>query len=136
MPARYWWQLPERLEVRDSQVPHAGKGLYARDVIPKESRIGRYRGTLYSKADWRRVKKLLPKWRTAYAMQGRKKTVVDGYMMDNHMRWINHSITPNAQAVLFDDARIFIHALRDIQPQEEIFIDYGYDPTLESANDD
>ena len=41
-------------------------------------------------------------------------------------RYINHSCDPNCEASI-DDERIFIHALRDIEPGEELCFDYGFD---------
>jgi SET domain-containing protein len=42
----------------------------------------------------------------------------------NEARWINHSCDPNCETEEEDD-RIFIDALRDIQPGEELFYDYA-----------
>jgi uncharacterized protein len=42
----------------------------------------------------------------------------------NEARWINHSCDPNCEAIEEDD-RIFIYALRKIQPDEELFYDYA-----------
>ena len=39
-------------------------------------------------------------------------------------RWINHACTPNCEADEVD-GRIFIKALADIAPGEELFYDYG-----------
>ena len=43
----------------------------------------------------------------------------------NAARWINHSCEPNCEAVIEDD-RIFIDAIRDIAPGEELFYDYAF----------
>jgi hypothetical protein len=42
----------------------------------------------------------------------------------NSARWINHSCAPNCEAEEVD-GRVFIHALRDIAADEELFYDYG-----------
>lgn len=51
---------------------------------------------------------------------------LDGSVESNPARFINHSCAPNAEAEL-DDDRIWIIALRDIAPGEEITFNYGYD---------
>jgi uncharacterized protein len=51
---------------------------------------------------------------------------IDGSIEANVARFINHSCAPNAEAQL-EDERIWIVALRDIAPGEEITFNYGYD---------
>lgn len=50
--------------------------------------------------------------------------VIDGHVGGNAARWINHSCDTNCEA---DEqgGRVFIKALRDIAPGEELFYDYG-----------
>ena len=52
------------------------------------------------------------------------KHVIDGKQGGNSSRWINHSCKPNCEA---DEqgGRVFIKALRPIEPGEELFYDYG-----------
>ncbi|WP_336297782.1 SET domain-containing protein [Paucibacter sp. XJ19-41] len=38
---------------------------------------------------------------------------------------MNHSCEPNCEADETDDGRVFIKALRDLLPGEELFYDYG-----------
>lgn len=51
--------------------------------------------------------------------------VVDATYGGNVSRWINHSCDPNCEAVIEDD-RIFIEAIREIAPGEELFYDYSF----------
>ena len=51
---------------------------------------------------------------------------VDGDMTWNPARFLNHSCEPNAEAEIFGD-QIWIMALRNIQPGEEITFNYSYD---------
>ncbi len=53
------------------------------------------------------------------------EVVVDAAYRGNASRWINHSCNPNCDAVI-DDGRIFIEAVRDIQPGEELVYDYNF----------
>ena len=61
--------------------------------------------------------------------------VINPEVGGNDARWINHSCDPNCEAVEEDD-RIFIYALRNIQPGEELLYDYHMEldePITESA---
>lgn len=50
--------------------------------------------------------------------------VIDGKYKGNSAKWINHSCEPNLEAEQ-DGDRVFLKALRDIEPGEELFFDYG-----------
>ena len=52
--------------------------------------------------------------------------VVDAAVGGNAARWINHSCDPNCDAVI-DEKRIWIEAIRDIEPGEELAYDYEYE---------
>ena len=51
--------------------------------------------------------------------------VIDAKVGGNAARWINHACDPNCEADETDGGRVFIKALRDLQPGEELFYDYG-----------
>lgn len=51
--------------------------------------------------------------------------VVDASVNGNEARFINHSCDPNCDAVV-DDGRIWIEAIRDIEPGEELAYDYAF----------
>lgn len=124
--------LPPHLEVRRSLIPNAGMGLFARERIVHRQRtdgrlLGRYRGRRFRDRD--AALRGVPDAHLPYLMSGFGGEVIDGFRYDNHMRWANHSETPNAWAHLESDGVIFFRTLRTIEPGEEITIDYGYDPT-------
>ncbi len=50
--------------------------------------------------------------------------VIDAKFGGNSSRWINHACQPNCEADE-QEGRIFIKALRDLEPGEELFYDYG-----------
>src|SRR6185437_930470 len=56
------------------------------------------------------------------------RKVVDGAVNGNESIYINHSCDPNCEAVI-EDGRIFIEAVRTIQPGEELAYDYQYERT-------
>ncbi|MDB4735365.1 SET domain-containing protein-lysine N-methyltransferase, partial [Akkermansiaceae bacterium] len=61
-----------------------------------------------------------------------KKWDLDGSVEWNPARLINHSCEPNCEAIQ-EGKRIYIQALRDIETDEEITFDYGFD--VESYKD-
>ena len=107
-----------RIEVRESGVH--GHGVYAMQSIPKGTRIIEYTGQRVS-------------WEAAPNDEDDPHTfnfglengeVINPEIGGNDARWINHSCDPNCEAIEEDD-RIFIDAMRDIQPGEELFYDYA-----------
>ena len=58
--------------------------------------------------------------------------VIDANVDGNVARWINHSCAPNCEAVLEENSKgkgrkdkVFIEAIRDIEPGEELTYNYG-----------
>ncbi len=51
---------------------------------------------------------------------------IDGNTLKNTARYINHSCDPNCQTEQFGNT-IWIVAIKDIQPGEELTYNYGYD---------
>ena len=58
--------------------------------------------------------------------------VIDASYEGNDARWINHSCDPNCEALIEEDEggdsrkdRVFIEAIRDIRPGEELSSNYG-----------
>ncbi len=98
--------LDELFYVMESNIH--GKGLFARQPILQESYLGSYDGQMTRENGmhvlW--VQESDGEW------IGR-----DG---ENLLRYINHTATPNAEFDGFD-----LYAIRDIEPDEEITIDYG-----------
>ena len=52
------------------------------------------------------------------------RTVIDAGVNGNEARYINHSCEPNCEAVT-ERRRIWIYALREIEPGEELTYDYN-----------
>lgn len=107
------------VEVRASGVH--GRGIYATQPIAKDTRIIEYTGT---RVLWEDVPENLDDPRTFLFGLDNGKDVIDPAIGGNEARWINHSCDPNCEAIEDDDERIFIEALRDIEPGEELFYDY------------
>ena len=52
--------------------------------------------------------------------------VIDASVGGNEARFINHGCDPNCDAVI-EDKRIWIEAIRDIEPGEELTYDYAFE---------
>jgi len=112
-----------RIQVRKSGVH--GKGVYAVRAIKKGETIIEYVGEVIT---WNEALRRHPHDpadpnHTFYFHidEGR---VIDAKFGGNASRWINHACAPNCEAD-DDGERVFIKALRNIKPGEELFYDYG-----------
>jgi SET domain-containing protein len=112
-----------RIQVRRSGVH--GKGVFALRTIDEGSEIIEYIGERIS---WKEALKRHPHDPSdpnhTFYFHIDDKHVIDAAVGGNAARWINHACTPNCEADE-TDGRVFIKALRDIQPGEELFYDYG-----------
>lgn len=107
------------LEVRDSAVH--GRGVYALQRIPKGKRVIEYKGI---RVPWEKASAQADGPHTFLFGLTNGKDVIDPDIGGNEARWINHSCAPNCEAIE-EGNRVFIYALRAIQPSEELFYDYG-----------
>lgn len=113
-----------RLAVRDSGVH--GRGVYATKAIAKGTRIIEYTGKQIS---WEAANRAKPRdpanpHHTFYFSLENERDVIDAGTGGNESRWINHSCEPNCE-VNEEKGRIFIYALRNLRPGEELFYDYA-----------
>ena len=122
-------QRAVQIEVRESGVH--GRGVYAAQFIPKDTRIIEYTG---QRVSWEAAPDN-PDDPHTFNFGLENGEVINPEVGGNDARWINHSCDPNCEAVEEDD-RIFIYALRDIRPGEELLYDYHMEldePITESA---
>lgn len=95
----------------------AGLGLFATLPLKKGDFIAEYTGELLTEeeSDARGGK---------YLMDAEDGWVLDGKDRTCVAHFINHSCRPNCEAFA-EGKRVFIYAIRDIAPGEEIGCDYG-----------
>lgn len=120
-------------DVRQSGIQ--GKGAFATSRIRKGQRLIEYTGERISndEADSRYDETAMRRHHT-FLFTVTARTVVDGAINGNESIYINHSCDPNCEAVI-DGGRIFIEAVRTIQPGEELVYDYQYERTGEDDDD-
>ena len=110
------------LEVRDS--PLHGLGVFATRRIRKGARVIEYQGERISHAEADRRyddKDERDNHTFLFIVDGR--TVIDAGVAGNEARFINHACAPNCESVI-ESRRVYIEAIRDIEPGEELTYDY------------
>ncbi len=122
--------MPRKIATRRSTIP--GNGMFALAPLRKGERLIEYKGKL-------RTHQEVDDGDTGDVESGHTFlfTLNDEYVIDanhggNSARWINHSCDPNCEAVLEEDEggdprkdRVFIEAIRNIKPGEELSYNYG-----------
>ncbi|HEX8990949.1 MAG TPA: SET domain-containing protein-lysine N-methyltransferase [Anaerolineales bacterium] len=111
------------IEVRPSKVQ--GLGAFAVASISRGTRIIEYTGQRISptEAD-RRYDDEASEHPRVLLFSVDSRTVIDGGVGGNDSRFINHSCEPNCAAIT-QRKHIYIEALRDIAPGEELLYDYN-----------
>ncbi len=119
------------VEARNSAIH--GRGVYAIAPIKKGTRVLEYLGERIShgEADSRYEKKGDDDGHT-FLFIASNRTVIDAGVDGNDARFINHSCAPNCETVI-ENSRVFIDAIRNIKPGEEL--GYDYQLTWESTDD-
>lgn len=100
-------------------------GAFALRRIPRGTEIIEYRGERITpeEADTRYAGGLTAH-STVLLFSVNNRTVIDAGVYGNEARYINHSCVPNCEAVI-RGRRIWIYALADILPGEELTYDYN-----------
>jgi len=115
------------LKIKTSSLPGCGKGLFTRIFIPKGAIITEHTGRISS------FKDADDEGSNAYLFYVTRNHVIDARKQhDSLARYANDArgykriegFTNNAKYVVINK-RVFITALKDIQPKEEIFVGYG-----------
>jgi SET domain-containing protein len=124
-PTRSEWA-----EVRGSRIH--GRGMFAVQEIPKGTRIIEYTGERITKAEgWRRELRRQERAKRGgdgciYTFELNTKVDIDGRVLWNTARYINHSCSPNCESQIVR-GHVWIVAVRKIRPGEELTYDYYYD---------
>ena len=99
-----------------------GLGLFATRPIKKNARIAEYKGPLLNIKQSTKAENS----GNRYLYEVNSRWTIDGKARSNLARYGNHSCNPNAES--YDVKRhVYIRAMRNIKPGEEIVYDYGID---------
>jgi hypothetical protein len=100
-----------------------GLGLFATQKIKKGTKIIRYFGPLLDSK-----KKKDDAIENKYLFELNNRWTIDGSVRKNVARYINHACKPNAESDVKPRKRkVFIRAIKNIEPGDEINYDYGTD---------
>ena len=99
-----------------------GLGLFAIRPIKKREKIAEYKGPRVGAEEAGQLQRR----GNRYLYEINPRITVDGSPRSNVARYANHSCNPNAETYTYG-GRVFIRALRNIKPDEEITYDYGND---------
>jgi SET domain-containing protein len=120
--------LEKKVEVRESGLPGAGKGLFAKALIPSGTRIVEYKGKITT---WKEVDD--NDGNNGYIYYVKRDHVIDAaghpkalarYANDARGLQRVKGISNNAEYVE-DGLRVYIESRKDIQPGQEILVEYG-----------
>lgn len=100
-----------------------GLGLFATKPIKKGDKIIRYFGPILDSK-----KKDEDAIENKYLFELTNRWTIDGSVRENVARYINHACRPNAESDVRPRKRkVFIRAIKNIEPGDEINYDYGTD---------
>jgi hypothetical protein len=120
----------KKIEARLS--PIHGNGVFATERIGKGERVIRYKGKLRSHDEVDEAYGDVDEDGHTFLFTLNDDYVVDANVDGNIARWINHSCDPNCEATIEEHHKgnprkdkVFIEAMRDIAPGEELTYNYG-----------
>lgn len=121
------------IKVKNSQVH--GRGVYAKKDISKGTRIIEYLGKKITKEESQRIydrqlelhKKNPSKTGSVYIFDADEHHDLDGDVWWNLAKLVNHSCSPNCEALTEDDGTIALYATKNIKKGTELNFNYGYD---------
>ncbi|MFN3891488.1 MAG: SET domain-containing protein [Beijerinckiaceae bacterium] len=103
-----------------------GRGLFAGQKIPEDSWVMKYAGEKIDRREGRRRDRFYLSIGYS-ALFDAETHYIDGVIGGNESIYINHSKSPNLEALLHRGG-VWFRALRDIAKGEELTFDYGFDP--------
>ena len=120
----------KKIEARLSSIH--GNGVFATEAIGKGERIVRYKGKVRSHDEVDEEYGDDDEDGHTFLFTLNDDYVIDANVDGNIARWINHSCKPNCESEIEESAngkrhkdKVFIHALRNIRPGEELTYNYG-----------
>lgn len=119
--------LEKQLEIKDSNIPGSGKGLFTKEFIPKGTRITEYTGRIRT---WKEVENDDTNYYIFYVTRNR---IIDAQRRKKSLaRYINDAkglqkikgLHNNVEFVR-DRGKVFVEATRNIPAGAELFVSYG-----------
>lgn len=113
------------IRVRNSGIQ--GRGVFAVRRIRKDQRIIEYTGRIINSEEEARCydDSKMERHHT-FLFKIDENTTIDATRRGSIARFINHSCDPNCEAV-WEDRRIFVEAIKNMQPGVELTYDYAFE---------
>ena len=118
-----------KFKLRLSYSPIHRWGIYAEELIPKGRKIIEYTGEKISRKE---TKRRYEAREENYLFTLNSYWTVDGAVGGSGAEFINHCCDPNCYSQIVS-GHILYKAKRDIQPGEELTIDYRFDKDVETV---
>lgn len=122
--------MPSKIAQRLSKIH--GNGVFATADIKKGERLVEYKGAIRTHAQANKMHYGDVGSGHTFLFTLNEKYIIDANEGGNVARWLNHSCSPNCIAFVHGHEsgdlkkdRVFIEALRDIKPGEELTYNYG-----------
>ena len=119
--------LEKQLEVKESNIPGAGMGLYTKEFIPKGTRIIEYTGRIRT---WKDAQHDHSNYYILYVTRnhiidaGRRKSSLARYINDAKGLKKIKGINNNTEFIR-EGKRMFVEATKNIPAGSELFVGYG-----------
>lgn len=116
----------QHLEIKTSQIPNSGLGVFAKCDIPKNAYISRFKGKI--------VRDLynVPLPNIYYLVEMEDGSTIDVYNAKEKGKYINDAAglirvpgLKNNSVITYNNGKTYIMATRKIKKGEEIFVGYG-----------
>ncbi|MBC7562707.1 MAG: SET domain-containing protein-lysine N-methyltransferase [Gemmatimonadaceae bacterium] len=122
--------------IRSSKIQ--GNGAFATRRIRKGDRIIEYLGECIDadESDIRYPDGEMGRHHTFLFSIGDGSRVLDAGPLEWPAKYVNHSCDPNCEALEEEDGRVFVHALKTIEKNQELLYDYAYERTPEHNEED
>ncbi len=108
-----------RVDVKASTID--GQGAFAAEPIPARRKIGEIRGESISVREARQRARGLAR---IMIVEVSERRAIDAAASTDPLRFTNHSCAPNA-VLRIRQGRVEFYAMRDVEPGEELTVDYG-----------
>jgi SET domain-containing protein len=112
---------PQKYAVDVLPSPIDGRGVFASVTIRARRKIGEIRGESISVREARRRARGAAR---IMIVEVSERRAIDASASTDPLRFTNHSCRPNA-VLRIRQGRVELYALRDIEPGEELTVDYG-----------
>ncbi|WP_305804500.1 SET domain-containing protein-lysine N-methyltransferase [Stenotrophomonas sp. YIM B06876] len=122
--------MPKKIQARKSSIH--GNGVFALVAIKQGERVVEYKGKRRTHEEVDADDSGDVESGHTFLFTLNEVYVIDANHGGNDARWINHSCDPNCEAMVQETTgddpaadKVFISAIRDIQPGEELTYNYG-----------